>query len=233
MEVRLFTTAGEREAFEKGLREARATRDDGFRAKERSRAGDIHLQFAHLYGVYDDKGPAPSRLLGGFSLHALDEFSQTHPRPDLSHFPARCVFEAGAMWSQGRGIALNCQIACLMLLSRSDVKAILTYPIVRPWNRAIGYEMFTKIGEPFEVPFIETLSGDAIWVQAMVLAGHELRTALTLASQYGFETQGGSSLTFRKPQMRREEIVRLCQNLVPSDSAEAISSTAQLQSSFL
>jgi hypothetical protein len=233
MEVRSLTTAAERDSFEKGLREARATRDDGFRAKVRSRAGDIHLQFAHLYGVYDDKGPAPRDLLGGFSLHALDEFSQSHPRPDLSHLPAHCVFEAGAMWSLARGIALNCQLACLMLLSRSEVKAILTYPIIRPWNRAVGYEMFTKIGEPFEVPFIETLRGDAIWVQAMVLSGLELKGALTLASQYGFETQGGSSLIFRKPEIGREEIVRICRNLVPSNSPEAISSPAQLQGSFV
>jgi hypothetical protein len=84
MELRLLETEAERNTFRAGMLEARASKGGKFRETARSRVSEIQLTFARLYGVFDEN--KPNRLLGGFSIHRLDEFSQSFPTPDLMHF---------------------------------------------------------------------------------------------------------------------------------------------------
>src|SRR5260370_41146118 len=107
METRLLETETERAAFEHGLTQARATKGSGFMEKRRSRLGRVHLAFADLWAVFDETSSTPDRMLAGFAMHSLDLFSQSYPKPDLTHLPPEEVFEVGQLGalSLGRGAA--------------------------------------------------------------------------------------------------------------------------------
>ena len=97
MELRLLETEAERNVYRAGMLEARATRGGKFRETACSRVSEIQLTFARLYGVFEEGDP--NRLLGGFSIHCLNEFSQSFPTPNLSHLPPSGVYEAGQLWA--------------------------------------------------------------------------------------------------------------------------------------
>ena len=97
MELRLLKTDIERDKFRASMSEARARRGARFRETARSRVSEIQLAFARLYGIFNETNP--NELCGGFSIHCLNEFSQSFPIPDLNHLPPSAVYEAGQLWT--------------------------------------------------------------------------------------------------------------------------------------
>ena len=192
MELRLLETDAERNTYRAGMMEARATKGGKFRETTRSRVSEIQLTFARLYGVFDDADH--NRLLGGFSIHCLNEFSQSFPIPNLSHLPPSGVYEAGQLWALSHEAALAMRKGSMILLGLLQAQALLIYPIIIPRDISLFYKVFRRVGPQFELPFAETATGDKVYMQAMLLEGDDLRQQVDHASRDGFETRRGHSL---------------------------------------
>jgi hypothetical protein len=192
MELRLLETDAERNIYRAGMMEARATRGGKFRETPRSRVSEIQLTFARLYGIFDEADP--NRLLGGFSIHCLNEFSQSFPIPNLGHLPPSGVYEAGQLWALSHDAALALRKGSMILLGLLQGQALLIYPLIVPRDISQFYKMFKRVGPPFELPFAETVTGEKVYMQAMLLEGDELRRQVELASRDGFETRRSHAL---------------------------------------
>jgi hypothetical protein len=177
----------------------RMRRGAGFSETRRSLIGDVHLAFGNLYGLYDECELAPE-MIGGFAMHDLAMFSQSYPKPDLSHLPPESVFECGELWGMVAGAGRLLRNAGLILAGVLNAKAALVYPIFKPWNLSAAYKYFERVGEPIEWPYARTLDGCKIFVQAMVLEGDALIAAVAAAGRNGFETlDEGTRLRFNTP----------------------------------
>src|SRR6516165_6972562 len=192
MELRLITTCAERDMFRANMAVARASRGGKFRETPKSRASEIQLAFARLYGVFDEGNP--DDMLGGFSIHCLNEFSQSFPSPNLSHLPPSAVYEAGQLWVLSHEAAQALRRGSMILVGLLQAQALLIYPLIIPRDVSSLYRVFRRVGPPFELPFAETMAGEKIYMQAMLLEGDSLREQVDLASQDGFETQGGHAV---------------------------------------
>ncbi len=199
MELRLLTTDAERRAFARRLSEIRIMRGAGFSETRKSLIGEVHLTFGNLYGLFDESELVPE-MIGGFAMHDLAMFSQSYAKPDLTHLPPEAVFECGELWAMAAGAGRLLRHAGAILAGVLDARALLVYPIFKPWNLTGGYKSFTRAGEPIEWPYARTLDGRMIHVQAMVLEGEALTNAVADAGQYGFEMlDGGTRLRFTAP----------------------------------
>jgi hypothetical protein len=199
MELRLLTTDAERRTFARRLSQVRMMRGAGFSETRRSLIGEVHLAFGNLYGLYDERELLPE-MIGGFTMHDLAMFGQSYAKPDLTHLPPETVFECGELWALAAGAAPLVRNAGIILAGLLKAKAALIYPIFKPWNLSGGYKYFVRVGEPIEWPYIRTLKGEKIYVQAMVLEGDALRAAVAEAGQHGFEMlDGGTRLRFSTP----------------------------------
>lgn len=192
MELKLLKTQTERDKFRAGMLEAREARGGKFRETASSRVSEIQLAFARLYGVIDVAHP--DLLLGGFSIHCLNEFSQSFPIPNLSHLPPSTVYEAGQLWTSSLDAAQVLRKGSMILLGLLQAQALLIYPLIIPRDTSILYRVFKRVGPPFELPFAETVKGEKVYMQAMLLEGSDLRQQVQLASRDGFETSDGHSL---------------------------------------
>jgi hypothetical protein len=230
MELRLLETEAERNTYRTGMMEARATKGGKFRETARSRVSEIQLTFARLYGVFDEADP--DRLLGGFSIHCLNEFSQSFPIPNLGHLSPSGVYEAGQLWTLSHEATLALRKGALILVGLLQAEALLIYPLIIPRDISQFYKMFKRIGPPFELPFAETVTGDKVYMQAMLLEGDDLRRQVELAGRDGFETRRGHSLLrFPAPAVgangmldraRRSPLITR-QQLVPDQSQHVVS----------
>ncbi len=187
MEIRLLDSETERVAFEHGLTQARATRGSGFTEKRRSRLGRVHLAFADLYGIFDECSGNPDRMLAGFAMHSLDLFSQSYPKPDLTRLPPEEVFEVGELWALNLGAGAAARHGCYLMLGLLGATTLLIYPIVKPWDLTGAYPDYRAADTPIEWPFAETLEGQKIHVQAMVLDGAALQRRTLGAAAAGYE----------------------------------------------
>jgi hypothetical protein len=220
MELRLLKTDIERDRFRASMAEARASRGARFRETARSRVSEIQLAFARLYGVFDD--PNPHDLLGGFSIHCLNEFSQSFPIPYLSHVPPSAVYEAGQLWAFSHEAALGLRKGSMILLGLLQAQALLIYPLVIPRDVSTLYRVFKRVGPPFELPFAETVTGEKVYMQAMLLEGDDLRHQVELASRDGFETRGGHSvIRFNAPTLEATSLSRPSRQPQVIDRAQA------------
>ena len=134
MELRLLKTDAERRAFTDHLAGARATHGAGFTETPQSLVGEVHLTFGRLYCLFDESGPTPHEMLAGFVMHNLATFSQSYPKPDLSHLPPNEVFEIGELWAAVAGAARAVRHGCAILTDLLQARAVLVYPIFKPWN---------------------------------------------------------------------------------------------------
>jgi hypothetical protein len=191
MELRLLTTDAERELFKTSMRYARAKRGAAFRETGHSRVSDIQLTFARLFGVYDENSSEPEKMRGGFSLHALNEFGQSFPVPDLSQYNPASLFEAGQLWSLDFNAALTLRLGSLIVLGLLQAQAFLIYPIVIPTDISKLYRSFRRVGPPFKLLYAETIEGEPVWMQAMILDGEAFRTEIQTAMKRGFQSCGG------------------------------------------
>ena len=118
MELRLLKTDLERRAFARRLSEVRAMRGAGFSETQRSVIGEVHVAFGNLYGLYDERGSG-HEMIGGFAMHDLAMFSQSYPKPDLTHLPPEKVFECGEFWAVAAGAGRLLRHAGAIVAERS------------------------------------------------------------------------------------------------------------------
>jgi hypothetical protein len=200
MELRMLTTEADRNRFAQLLREVRAMRGAGFAETPRSLTGEVHLKFGNLYGLFDEHN-SPSTMLGGFAMHDLGMFSQSFPRPDLTHLPPERVFECGELWASVAGAAPILRHAGFILAGHLQAEALLLYPIYKPWNLSSAYNRgFQRTGDPVEWPYARTLAGGKILVQPMVSEGQALAHLVGEARTYPSEVlDNGHRLRFSTP----------------------------------
>ncbi len=191
MELRLLMTEEERRIFAHRMVEARAKRGIGFCETKRSLLGRVHLAFAQLYGLFEHEGDPAERMVSGFSQHDLGSFPQTYPKPDLSHLPARSVIECGELWSFSKGAGLLARRGAAILAGLFQARAILVYPVVKPWDGTTSYAEtnFVTVCEPVDWPYGQTLDGGKIWVQPMLLEGDNLQKLIHRVFEMGFEAR--------------------------------------------
>jgi hypothetical protein len=200
MELRLLESEEERNAFERALTEARATKGSGFTEKQRSRLGRVHMAFADLWAVYDETSSTPDRMLAGFAMHSLDLFSQSYPKPDLTHLPPEGVFEVGELWALSLGAGAAARHGGFIVLGLMGATTLLIYPIAKPWDLTGNYPDYRAVDAPIEWPFAETLTGEKIYVQPMILDGQNLAHRTSSAMKAGFEMPEGSRrIRFENP----------------------------------
>lgn len=201
MELRLLSSPADRRAFAHNLVETRLSKGAGFCETGRSLVGEAHLAFGRLYALFDNQGPNPDEMLSGFVLHDLATFPQSYPRPDLTHLPPETVIECGELWAKAAGSARLTRQAAWILAGQLKIQAILLYPLYKPWNLSAFYKNdFDRVGEPIEWPYIRTLEGDRMFVQAMVSSGEKLSKLVADASQWGFQASSDlTSIIFASP----------------------------------
>lgn len=199
MELRLLQTEVDRRIFARRLIDIRMMRGAGFSETRRSLIGEVHLAFGNLYGLYDESELLPE-MIGGFAMHDLAMFSQSYPKPDLTHLPPEKVFECGELWAMAAGAGRLLRQGGAIVAGMLEAQALLVYPIFKPWNLSGAYKSFARAGEPIEWPYACTLDSRKIYVQPMVLEGEALSAWIAEAEQYGFELlDGGSRLRFNTP----------------------------------
>ncbi len=200
MELRLLESEAERAAFEHALTQARATKGSGFMEKRRSRLGRVHLAFADLWAVFDETSSTPDRMLAGFAMHSLDLFTQSYPKPDLTHLPPAEVFEVGELWALSLGAGAAARHGGFIVLGLMGATTLLIYPIAKPWDLTGNYPDYRAVDSPIEWPFAETLDGDKIHVQPMILDGDSLARRISTAAGAGFEgLDGNRRIRFENP----------------------------------
>lgn len=199
MQLRLLSTQVERLEFAERLARARAAKGLGFSETALSVVGEIHLTFGQVCALYDPDGPHPDEMLGGFVMHNLATFGQSHPRPDLTYLPPEKVYECGELWALAPGAARLVRHAGFILAGIFDARAVLVYPMYKPRDLTSIYRSFSRAGEPVRWPYMTTLDGGEVWVQAMVLEGLALEMTVQVATAVSFESYDGSCLQFRNP----------------------------------
>lgn len=199
MQLRLLSTQAERREFSERLSLARAAKGLGFSETALSVLGKIHLTYGQVCALYDPDGPHPDEMLGGFVMHNLASFAQSYPRPDLTYLPPGKVYECGELWALAPGAARLVRHAGFILAGLFDARAVLVYPMYKPRDLTPFYRSFSRVGEPAMWPYLHTLDGGEVWVQAMVLEGLALEMTARIASAVSFESYDGQCLQFHNP----------------------------------
>lgn len=185
MELRALDTPEQRRIFGDRLARARASVGMRFKEKSRSQLARIQLMFGDLYALYEDEYESYEAMIAGLAMHDLEMFPQTCPRPDLSHLPPSSVIEMSDFWSlsQGAGSLVWCGAA--VAASRQQPRAALVYLVVGSIDRTDSYLTagFVKAGEPFPYPYLETVDGGEVRVQALVLEGEAMQRLTKVLSR--------------------------------------------------
>jgi len=192
MELRLLQSEAEREQFEQGMTQARAARADGFVEKQASLVGRLHLAFGDLWALFDETSSTPDRMLAGFAMHRLDRFGQSHCLPDLTHLPPADVVEVGEVWSIHPGAGPLAVQAATIAVELAGANTALSYLICAPVDTTGRYRYHRAIGGPIEWPYVETLTGEPVYVQPMVLDGANLQRLAAVARRNGFQVAEGN-----------------------------------------
>ena len=196
MELRLLTNENDRRIFSARTEQIRAKHGLGFKERSRSRLARIHLTFGNLYALFENDGDPAEKMIAGQVMHDLEMFPQTCPRPDLSHLPPRSVLEVSELWSRAIGAGALARAGAAILAGLLDARAILAYLGVRPFDGTPFYRAtgFVNAGEPVEYPYLETLKGESIWAQPMILEGESLTKLTRVFAQLIIETNDDFSV---------------------------------------
>lgn len=199
MQLRLQTIPAERREFAERLTRARASKGLGFSETPQSVLGEIHLAYGQVWGLYDEDGPEPDEMLGGFIIHNLAMFPQSYPRPDLTYLRPESVVECSELWALAPGAARIARHAGFILAGLISAQAVLAYVMVKPRDTTSLYKNFSRVGEPINWHYVKALDGTDAWGQAMVLEGLALEMTVQVATAISFESFDGRCLQFRNP----------------------------------
>ncbi len=211
MELRRMRSEAERKIFAERMEEARARHGVGFKERQRSVLGRVHIQFGELYALYECEGEPTERMMSGFAMHDLATFPQSYPKPDLTNYPAWSVIECGELWSFSKGAGILARRGAAIIAGVRLARAILVYPICRPWDQSISYTQINFINPcgPVEFPYGVSMNGEPIWVQPMVLEGEALQDLTRKVFALGFETLNDHSIIrFENPTTLRPSLNR-------------------------
>ena len=192
MELRRLFAAGALGQFRSGLARSRV-KVLNFKETAASKVAEIHLRFGQVYGLYDtaSSGVAGENpLVGGFTMHSLGDYGLTHPVSGLGHLPPNAVFEAVQLWSEHLDAAAAVKQGFMLAAALCQARALVVYPVISPKDMSLLYKGFARVGSPFAIPFVETASGEPIWIQSMVLQGNALRDAIYRACARGVKSCG-------------------------------------------
>ncbi len=199
MQLRLQSTSAERREFGERLARARASKGLGFCETEHSVIGEIHLNYGQVWGLFDETGPEPGEMLGGFIIHNLAMFPQSYPRPDLTYLPPESVVECSELWALAPGAARIARHGGFILAGLINARAVLAYVMVKPRDTTSLYKNFSRVGEPINWHYVKALDGSDAWGQAMVLEGLALEMTVQVATAVSFDSYDGRCLQFRNP----------------------------------
>ena len=176
MEIRQLTTSYEREVFAKCLTQARASHGIGYRDRGGSCLGKIHLNFASLYAFFEEEGAPVDQMRAGFRLHDLATLPQSISKPDMSHLPSEAVLEGGELWSLSSGAGRLASRAAGAIVGMLQARAVVIQAVVQPVDLRPYYAQlnFWNVGQPIEWPYAETMDGEKLIVQPMLLEGEPL-----------------------------------------------------------
>ncbi len=185
MELRVLDTPEQRSIFGDRLARARASVGMRFKEKSRSQLARIQLMFADLYALYEDEDEPAEAMIAGLATHDLEMFPQTCPRPDLSHLAPSSIIEMSDFWSLSPGAGSLVWCGAAVATGRSQPRAALVYMVVGEVDRTGSYLTagFVKAGEPFPYPYLETLDGRDVLVQALVLEGEPMQRLIKVLSR--------------------------------------------------
>jgi len=199
VELRLLSKEPERREFAKRLALARALKGQGFSETADSTLGEIHLTYGRVWALYDEDGPDPDEMLGGFVMHNLAMFPQSYPRPDLTYLPPETVYECSELWALAPGAARLVRHAGYIGAGQVGARAILVYVMLKPRDTTFLYKTFSRVGDPIPWHYVRSLDGGEHWAQAMVLEGLSLEMTVNVANAVSFESWDGQMLKFRNP----------------------------------
>ena len=202
MELRLLDTESDRQIFAHHLIQARATRGIGFKETARSRLGNSHLAFGNLYALFEHEAAPPEEMVAGFIMHDLATLPQSYPQPDMSYLPARSVLEGSELWSLSPGVGRIAAAMAAAVAGILQAKAILVYPICRPVDLSLPYGRFSfvKPCDAVRFPYGETIKGEEIWVQPLLLQGEKLEEYISYGFDFLFQCAGNRrALRFDPP----------------------------------
>ncbi|HVN27512.1 MAG TPA: hypothetical protein VMT64_03455 [Candidatus Binataceae bacterium] len=194
MEVRQLTTEHERKIFAECLGRARATKGMiGTRETAGSKLDAVHLMFGNVYAVFERDCAPTEEMIAGFIFHDLASLPQSFSKPDLSHLPAKSVIEGGSLWSLSRGGAGIIRRVAPAMVGILQAEAVLLYPVCKPLDltaphRELGFEAAC---EPILNVFGETVEGEPIWIQPMVIQGAKLREYIRWGFDFLFASEAG------------------------------------------
>jgi hypothetical protein len=201
MELRQLTSESERRIFQDCLTKARATRGKvGLRETDAgSRLGSDHLMFGNLFALFENENEPPERMVAGFIMHDLATLPASWAKPDLSHLPARSVLEGSELWSLSLGFGRVAGLAAAAIAGLLQAKAIVVFPVVSPIDLTARYLhlSFVNACERVKWPYGETIDGDEVWVQPMLLEGEKLEQYIRAGFDFLFQGSAGDRRSFR------------------------------------
>lgn len=228
--MRLLKTPAERREFAVRLGRARGARKLGFCESPQSVLGEIHLTYGNIWALFDEDGPEPREMLGGFVSHNLAMFPQSYPRPDLTYLPPENVIECSELWALAPGAARIARHAGFILAGLLKARAILAYVMVKPRDTTSLYKTFSRVGDPINWHYVKAFDGTDAWGQAMVLEGLALEMTVQVATAVSFESFDGECLQFRNPFPISPRIGRGIRGRYPSvDRVRGGNRVAQIQ----
>jgi len=196
MELRQLTTELERQTYASYLARARGTRGRGFRERETSRNSRAHLELGDLYGLFEAEGAPVDEMRAGFIIHSMASFPLSYPKPDLTHLPPWSVIEGSELWSLSKGSGRVAKIVAGAVAGVMQAKAMVLYSLLKPIDLTRYYyeDGFVNACDPVPWPYVETLEGETMWVQPLILEGAPLEKYI----RAGFELLFRSSDSPRK-----------------------------------
>lgn len=199
MELRLLISEDERAIFGQRLAKAREQVGIKFKERPRSRLAQIQLTFGNLYGLFENSSDGADKMLAGLAMHDLEMFPQTCTRPDLSHLPPWSVLEISDLWSLSRGPGVFAWCGAAIAAGPLGAKALLAYLAVGPSDNTAFYMRmgFAKVDDPIDYPFVHTLDGRAIRVQAMVLQSEALQRSVQALAKLALDATEATRIVFK------------------------------------
>jgi hypothetical protein len=188
MELRLLTTASERDLFVNRLNQARAQHGSIFR--ENSLCQSVNrqrLDCSRLYGLFQNEAAPTDAMIAGIAMHDLQSFPQSCPEPDLSYLPADSVVECSDHWSLTNGAGMLVWAGLAVPMRLLGIQAVLAYLAADKDGCAHAgfYDLmgFVPAGPVVRHPFVEDEQGQTLPVQPVILHGDAFASAMKALSQ--------------------------------------------------
>jgi hypothetical protein len=183
MELRLLTTASERNLFINRLNQARAQHGSSFRENSLFQSVNRQrLDCSRLYGLFQNEAAPTDAMIAGIAMHDLQSFPQSCPEPDLSYLPADSVVECSDHWSLTNGAGMLVWAGLAVPMRLLGVQAVLAYLAAgeNACEHAGFYELmgFVPAGPIVLHPFVENAQGEKLPVQPVVVQGDVLKNGM-------------------------------------------------------